>query len=75
MSAADELRTAATTMRALPGPAADPIAEWLDHEAKAARDNHLYADREPCQWCGEPSNAHAHAHALAVARAINGSQT
>ena len=69
-STADELRTAAASMRAFSGPVADPIAEWLEHEANTARDDHLYADREPCQWCGEPANAHA----LAVARQINGGQ-
>lgn len=76
-SPAEELRTAAATLRdvapGITGPLAglaDPVAEWLDHEAKVARDDHLYADREPCQWCGEPSNAHA----LAVARAINGGE-
>lgn len=67
---ADELRAAADKMRTFPGPAADPTAEWLAHEAEAAKDTHLYAEREPCPWCGEPGNAHA----LAVARAINGGQ-
>jgi hypothetical protein len=49
---------------------ADPVAEWLEHEAEAARAAHLWTEREPCAWCGEPANAHA----LAVARAINGGQ-
>lgn len=66
----DELRAAAVKMRGFHGPAADPIAEWLEHEAETARDAHLWTDREPCAWCGEPASAHA----LAVARAINGEQ-
>jgi hypothetical protein len=64
---ADELQVAAEKLRALPGPAADPIAEWLSHEAEIARTAHLWTEREACGWCGEPANAHA----LAVARAIN----
>jgi hypothetical protein len=67
---ADELRTAADKMRTFPGPAAEPIAEWLAHEAGAGRNAHLYTEREPCLWCGEPGNAHA----LAVARAILGGE-
>lgn len=83
-TAADELRAAAEKLRtatfrgaitATPAVAAligarEPIAEWLEHEARAARDAHLYTDREPCAWCGEPANAHA----LAIARQINGGQ-
>lgn len=77
-SPADELTAAAQRLRdvtpEITGPLsglADPVAEWLDHEANTARDAHLWAEREPCGWCGEP----AHAHALAVARAILGSQS
>lgn len=67
---ADELRAAADKMRTFPGPAAEPIAEWLEHEARAEQRAHLWAEREHCPWCGEPGNAHA----LAVARAINGGE-
>ncbi|MGW4825021.1 hypothetical protein ACWEP4_40465 [Streptomyces sp. NPDC004227] len=71
---ADELRAAAEKLREtapditgrLAG-LADPVAEWLEHEAELAKTAHLWAERESCAWCGEPANAHA----LAVARAIN----
>ena len=68
---ADELRAGAARMRTFPGPASDSIAEWLDHEAEIAKAAHLWNEREPCAWCGEPANAHA----LAVARAINGGES
>ncbi|MFJ2731428.1 hypothetical protein [Streptomyces sp. NPDC087317] len=58
MTPADELHTAAATMRALPGPAAEPIARLLDALASSAHDE------------GAPI-ADA---ALAAARAINGTQ-
>ena len=74
MTPAEELATAAQTLRkvapklrGLHARVAEPAAEWLDHEANLACDAHLWAEREPCGWCGEP----AHAHALAVARQIN----
>lgn len=66
MSAADELRTAATTLRDLApgitGPLAglaDPVAAWLEVEAFRVSRN------------GQGPNAH---HALTVARAINGGE-
>ena len=43
-----------------------PIREWLEHEAEIARSAHLYAEREPCGWCGSPAGQHA----LDLARAI-----
>jgi hypothetical protein len=74
---ADELRAAAETLRAVApqitgrvAGLADPVAEWLEHEAEIDRSAHLYTDREPCAWCGSPANHHA----LTVARAINGGQ-
>lgn len=67
-TAADKLRQVAPKLRGLYARVAFPAAEWLEHEANLARDAHLWTEREPCGWCGEP----AHAHALAVARAING---
>ncbi|MFJ2567913.1 hypothetical protein ACIO02_34105 [Streptomyces sp. NPDC087568] len=58
MTSADELHTAAATMRALPGPAAEPIARLLDALASSAHDEGApFADA-----------------ALAAARAINGTQ-
>jgi hypothetical protein len=56
VSPADELHTAAATMRTLSGPAAEPIARLLDALAKSVHDE------------GAPF----HDEALAVARAING---
>ncbi|MFF7901206.1 hypothetical protein ACFZCV_20775 [Streptomyces sp. NPDC007920] len=58
MTPADELHTAAATMRALPGPAAEPIARLLDALASSAHDE------------GAPIADEA----LAAARAINGTQ-
>lgn len=80
-SPADELKTAAATLRnaafrgamtATPVVAAlvrarEPIARLLECEAEIAAAAHLWTEREPCAWCGEPANAHA----LAVARAVN----
>jgi hypothetical protein len=79
-SPTDELRQAAATLRAsrfsgamtaTPAVAAllrarEPIADWLEHEAEITSVDHLYAEREPCGWCGTPANGHA----LAVARQI-----
>lgn len=42
------------------------LAEWLEHQTEIASTAHLYAEREPCGWCGSP----AEHHALAVARAL-----
>jgi len=82
MTPADELTAAAQTLRTVRFPGAmtatpavatlirarEPIAEWLEHEAEAAKADHLWAEREPCAWCGSPAGQHA----LAVARQING---
>jgi hypothetical protein len=50
--------------------AAEALAEWLEHEAQAAQDAHLWTEREPCAWCGEPAGSHP----LTLARAINGTE-
>lgn len=62
------MRAAHTVAVRVTPAAADALAEWLQHEANTAQDAHLWSDRAPCAWCGEPADAHA----LAVARAING---
>ena len=72
---AEELRAAVAKLRNLaplaPVPGSlEPIAEWLEHEAQVAANAHLWTEREPCAWCGEPASHHA----LAVARGFNGGQ-
>ena len=65
---AQELHTAAAKMRALPGPAAEPMAKLLEQAAKHHDDGFLCCDQGP-EACSEVV-----APAVAVARAILGGQ-
>ncbi|MEU0133374.1 hypothetical protein ABZ172_04935 [Streptomyces sp. NPDC006296] len=64
---ADQLRAAVEKAR----PTMPELADWLTCEAELAKAAELWAEREPCGWCGTGINEHA----LVVARRILGTPT